>query len=358
MFDAIGRAFGAFNPIMSTLQTVQSLADGLRSGNLGQILSSASQLAMTYATGGAGALFSQAASIISTINQASQLTQAVTNPGADGLSTALTGALGVEAGIGAIEIVGKQMGLAQSVIDAAQAVFAEQMGSGKLEKENARQAGMGNWLDSKERAQANVFLDMIKGNASQGTSIADTVGALIAGPNAGAVQLGAAMGMVGGVQNAVNNLIFALFNQMQEEMRGSLLADANGNRQAGQGAAAQAGAAAGNAGSAPANGTIDLPVSGRSSDAQGGVASSGGESILMKIAKALGEAMDDKMEKMAEKADALGNLGDVDEKNQSEYGEMSAELTALGQELKILQESLNNTLKSIGESTSGLARKQ
>ena len=344
----------AINPVMSTISNVANLVNGIKNGDFGAILNSASQLALTYATGGTSAMFSQVASMVMDLATSQiggggsagglggALGQTIGLDGASNmLANALTGAAGVEAGLGAIAMIGKEMGLPQAAIDAAQAVFAESQGDWRAERTNARQAGMGNSLDSRERAQANVFLDMIKGNANQqqqAPSILNTMAALIAGPNAGAVQLGQALGMTNAFQGVVNNLAFALFNQMMEEMRGGLLADANGNRQAGQGAAAQAGGAAGSAGnaaSAPANGSIDLPVSSAASGNQSsGVASTGGgESILMKIAKALGAAMDDKMEKMAEKADALGKLQEVDEKNQSQYGEMSAELTALGQEL-------------------------
>lgn len=106
-------------------------------------------------------------------------------------------------------------------------------------------------------------------------------------------------------------------------------------------------------------------------DAEGNLTAQGKGSILMRIAVALGQNMDKKMEDMAIKAEELGNLGansdlvNTDDdgnttfaaEGQSRYGQMSAELQALGQELKILQESLNNTLKSIGESSSAMARK-
>ena len=354
IFGGIGNALSSFNPIMNTLQNVQSLVQGIQSGNLGQILSSASQLAMTYATGGAGALFSQAANIMSTINQASQLTSAVTNPGADTLANALTGAMGVEAGIGAIAMIGQQLGLPQQTIDAAQAAFAREQGDWGAVRENSREAGFGNHMNRGERASADFALDTIRnGGTQQQASFADTVAALIAGPNAGALQLGAALGMVGGFQGAMNNFAFALMGMLTENARTSTQASGDGqaNAQAGGGNGGAPSAA-----NAPANGTVDLPASSTASGNQSsGVASEGGGSILMKIAVALGRAMDDKMEKMAEKSDAIGDLSDSE---QSKYGELTGELTALGQELKMLTEALNNTLKSIGEAGSSLARKQ
>ena len=115
-------------------------------------------------------------------------------------------------------------------------------------------------------------------------------------------------------------------------------------------------------------------------DEAGGVPSSGKGSVLMRIAVALGKNLDEKMANMANKADELGALGSntdmvneeksggffgfggttktsLNAEGQTKYGELSAELQVLGQEIKILQEALSNTIKSIGESTSAMARK-
>ena len=260
-------------------------------------------------------------------------------------------------------MIGSQQGMAQADIDAAQGAFAEAVGDKDLARTNYREAGFNDRGSDGDRYKSRWFRsDKYVGNAvtdaekdgaraqlgqvlsAQGQMgqlpIGNMVGALIAGPNAGAVQLGAAMGMVGGVQNAVNNFAFALMVLMTENARDA--AQGNGEGQSN----VQRGGGAPSAASAPADGTIDLPVS---------TSSSGGESILMKIAKALGAAMDEKMEKMAETSDAIGKLDDDDNKG---YGQLTAELTALGQELKMLTEALNNSLKSIGESGSILARKQ
>jgi hypothetical protein len=84
-----------------------------------------------------------------------------------------------------------------------------------------------------------------------------------------------------------------------------------------------------------------------------------GGSVLMRIAVALGEALDKKVDKMAANAEKLSELGEVKgDKESSAYQKLSAEMNALGQELKIVGEALNNTLKSIGETSSTLARKQ
>jgi hypothetical protein len=90
---------------------------------------------------------------------------------------------------------------------------------------------------------------------------------------------------------------------------------------------------------------------------KGGAGAKGG-SVLMRIALALGSAMDKKVDRMAAISDKLGALGEATGKNQSQYQTLSAELTAVGQEMKIMGEALSNTLKSIGEASSNLARKQ
>jgi hypothetical protein len=84
-----------------------------------------------------------------------------------------------------------------------------------------------------------------------------------------------------------------------------------------------------------------------------------GGSVLMQIALALGAAMDKKVDRMAAIANQLSELGEVKgDKESSAYQKLSAEMNALGQEMKIVGEALNNTLKSIGEASSTLARKQ
>lgn len=83
----------------------------------------------------------------------------------------------------------------------------------------------------------------------------------------------------------------------------------------------------------------------------------GGESFLVRLAIAMGTAIDKKMDEMLEKAEAIdeakgGGSGE------SQITKMGAELTALSQEVSILTNALNTSLKSIGEAVSTLARKQ
>lgn len=92
---------------------------------------------------------------------------------------------------------------------------------------------------------------------------------------------------------------------------------------------------------------------GRAGRGQAGGAK-GGESFLYAIARAMGNALDKKMNEMKTKADNLGNL----DSQSSQYGSESAKLQALGQEVSILSNALNQAIKSIGESATTLARKQ
>ena len=96
-----------------------------------------------------------------------------------------------------------------------------------------------------------------------------------------------------------------------------------------------------------------------------------GGSVLMRIARALGGLMDEKMNNLASKADQLGrvgtekgnvhtsggNEGGLTAKGQGEFGKLSAEVQALGQEIGYLSQAISSTIKSIGEAASTVARK-
>lgn len=91
--------------------------------------------------------------------------------------------------------------------------------------------------------------------------------------------------------------------------------------------------------------------------AEGGAAGGKGGSLLMKIAVALGQLLDQKMTDMANKTDEIGNLGTIDNSNQSKMGQLTGELQGLSQETNMLSTALSNTIKAIGEAGSTLARK-
>ncbi len=93
---------------------------------------------------------------------------------------------------------------------------------------------------------------------------------------------------------------------------------------------------------------------------------SGSGSVLMRIARAMGKLMDEKMNAMAAKGDQLGKLGNdgaltkdgsFNAKGQSQYGKLTSEMQALGQELSMISQAVSNSLKSIGEASTTMARK-
>jgi hypothetical protein len=91
--------------------------------------------------------------------------------------------------------------------------------------------------------------------------------------------------------------------------------------------------------------------SGNTSD---GVAKGGkGMSVLQAIAFAMGKVMDDKLNDMASKAQQLGNS----QSGSSQYGQLSSEIQADGQELGMLSSAVSNAIKSIGDAGTTLAKK-
>lgn len=91
--------------------------------------------------------------------------------------------------------------------------------------------------------------------------------------------------------------------------------------------------------------------------AASGSAGGKGGSLLMKIAIAMGQLLDKKMTEMAGLTDKIGGLGTIDNKNQSQLGELTGKLQGLGQEVNLLSNAMTNTIKSIGEANTTIARK-
>lgn len=103
----------------------------------------------------------------------------------------------------------------------------------------------------------------------------------------------------------------------------------------------------------------------------GGTGTEEGGSVLMRIARALGALMDEKMNDLATKADELGrvgsesgnvhtsgqNEGNFTAQGQGQFGQLSAEVQALGQEIGYLSQAISTTIKSIGEASATIARK-
>ncbi|MEL7128807.1 MAG: hypothetical protein AAGK23_04610 [Pseudomonadota bacterium] len=84
-----------------------------------------------------------------------------------------------------------------------------------------------------------------------------------------------------------------------------------------------------------------------------GLSNGEGQSLLVALAIALGQVADDKLERMYEITQELGNLDSGDQG----YAQLTGELQAVGQEMKFVSEALSNSIKSIGESAQTLARK-
>ena len=85
------------------------------------------------------------------------------------------------------------------------------------------------------------------------------------------------------------------------------------------------------------------------------------ESFLVMFAKAMGKAMDTKMDKMmdlSKKIDqATTKANDSDGKKGAVTGELTAEMQALGQEVGMISQAVANSIKSMGEAATTLARK-
>lgn len=81
----------------------------------------------------------------------------------------------------------------------------------------------------------------------------------------------------------------------------------------------------------------------------------GKKSFLVQLALAMGKVIDSKMERAVE----LGEKLDAEQsKDKPVTGSITAEMTAVGQEIGLITQALNNVIKSIGEAGSTLARKQ
>ena len=288
-------------------------------GDWGSLMGSVSQLALTFATGGAGALFAQLPQMLAQFGS-QMLSQGIANMTLSDLAQA------------AIQQMGQQMGLPQSAIDAAQAAFCDACGDRAGARENFREAGMANFfgggVSGKEREMAQAFLSTI----------------LAGSANPSPVQAGQAQSQASNMVDSISQLL----NDIISDLRNELSKDSNGNPLPGAGAAAGAGGGANGAGTAGAGAGDGAAAVSSTGGAEGGM------SLLMRIAVALGSAIDEKMKEMDKLAGELEGLSGEDEG----YGAKTAKMSALGQEMKMVSEALNNTLKSIGESASSLARKQ
>jgi hypothetical protein len=85
-------------------------------------------------------------------------------------------------------------------------------------------------------------------------------------------------------------------------------------------------------------------------------ADSGSNNFLVALATALGEALDQKLDDMANLSNQIGNVG-TGASSQSQLGKLTGQLQAVGQEVSMLSSALTNSLQSIGQGLSSLAKK-
>ena len=78
-----------------------------------------------------------------------------------------------------------------------------------------------------------------------------------------------------------------------------------------------------------------------------------GKSLLVALAIAMGKVADKKMQQMYADTQKLGDLKQGDKG----YASITGEVQALGQEISMISNALNNAIKSIGDAGSTLARK-
>ena len=326
----IGGLLNSINP----LAQLQQLAEAVKNGDFKALLSTVSSLAMTFATGGAGAL-------------AGPLMSALTSFGSQALATGLMNKIVSMVGQQVIQQMGDKLGLDQKIIDAAQGAFCEACGDKAGARQNFSEAGyrdfgtegsrFGRGVSQGERNEAKFFLSAILGLGS-GSS---PVGRGQADNTAG--------GLIENIQNAMQEMFNDLFNK-EVEKKGD-----------------------------------DLKKGGKDKEVAGGegrdVAADLGidtGSFLMKFALLLGSTIDKKTDdmmklarEMNQKSDSLGDIqtaGKKDTKGQQEFqkqlsqtnselGQMSSMLNALGKEIQTLQEALKSSLDAIGQAQAGLARK-
>lgn len=104
----------------------------------------------------------------------------------------------------------------------------------------------------------------------------------------------------------------------------------------------------------------------------GGEGADAGGSVFERIALALGESMDKKLQQLLQAADEVANLSDQlagkadgsgkisdKDKTQGEGGIMkaSAQVTARGQELNAISQAFNSAINSLGQAVGNAARK-
>lgn len=207
--------------------------------------------------------------------------------------------IGSQVAMNAIQQFGQQMGLPQPMIDMAQAAFAQNAGLDQLFEQNLQQAASGLGI-----RQFDNFIGRLTGRESAGfQNLRETVDFF-------AEQGGLSPSQQGELMSATDSLR----ETMESFMR------SNAQR-----------------------------------DEEGEISGGNGGGFLARMARALGKLLDDKINRMVEVSEQIGNQGNS---NTSQLGELNGELQKLNQEISIISNALNTSLKAVGESQTTLARKQ
>jgi hypothetical protein len=199
----------------------------------------------------------------------------------------------------AIQRFGQEMGLPQPAIDMAQAAFAQNAGLTNLFNQNLQQAASGLGI-----RQFDGLLARLTGRESAGfQNLRNTIDSI-------SQQGGFSPTQQGELANSADRLLDTMMSFMRS----------NAQR-----------------------------------DSEGEIAGGNGGGFLARMARALGKLLDNKINRMVQVSEQIGNQGNS---NTSQLGELNGELQKLNQEISIISNALNTSLKAVGESQSTLARKQ
>ena len=95
----------------------------------------------------------------------------------------------------------------------------------------------------------------------------------------------------------------------------------------------------------------------KNSGGRSGGEATNGQSFLEKLAIALGSVLDQKLNDMMDLSNQIGSLGTISNSNQSQLGMLTGKMQAEGQEVSMLSNALDNSIKSTGDAMSTLAKK-
>ncbi len=181
----------SFNPISSVMNTVSNFATAIATGDIKGAFMAAAQIGMMFMTGGSSALLTGA------------IQQGIMQFGGQAMAQALGKELVSMMGQELIQKLGTEMGLPQSMIDAAQAAFCKECGDMQGYKSNHLQAGHGFHINKGEAQSSKAFLQHI-----------------LNGFDASPAQRGNAERAFGELQDATLDMARSFLERQNEEKRG------------------------------------------------------------------------------------------------------------------------------------------